>query len=330
MDRTKFLTLVLIFSIFIAVFYFYTPLIDGIVMGVAFAYAARPIKRSFSKVGNLAASLIATLIIFLPASMLITYGLFVGLNQFLYILSHHSDILNSILASLEAKGLHVEKNEVYRILSMFFGFLQSKLSTSIVEITKDVVILLLNILISAVVCFFVLRDSERFVKNSLNILPKDRRDEFGRFILKIDKTLESLWFGNLTFAIIIGSASLPFFLIFKVPFAPLLAALMFLAALIPIFAEWMLILPVGIYLLLKDLYLGSLFLAIGFLFLYLIPEIFLRPYFVGQMTKIHSLLLMLAFIGGGLFGGLGGFFLAPMLVAVLVGIYDYYTTSQGS
>jgi predicted PurR-regulated permease PerM len=128
-------------------------------------------------------------------------------------------------------------------------------------------------------------------------------------------------------AVLIGIASIPFFLAFNIPYTALLSGLIFLAALIPVFAEWMVLLPVTIYLALENVYTAFWFISLGFVFLYLIPEIILRPHFVGYTSKIHPLLILLSFLGGGLVGGVTGFFLAPMVVGVGTALYNYYTKS---
>ncbi len=149
------------------------------------------------------------------------------------------------------------------------------------------------------------------------------------FFDELDRTFTNLWFGNFVAALLIGIASIPYFIYFEIPYAPLLSGLMFLAALIPVFAEWMIILPVSVYLFFTDPLKAVWFLAIGGIFLYIIPELVLRPYFVGYTSKVHPLVLMVSFIGGGLVAGVSGFFLTPMLAALLTAIYNYYTSNKG-
>ena len=327
----KYWTLVLLLSILVVLaltFYFFTPLLDGIVMGVVFAYVAKPVKRKIEHVGRIKASVIATAIVILPISVLMFYGLIQGLNQAIYLITHYKVIESGILNILSKMGIEEGEEYVKWISSNVFSILQSSIQPSAVEITKKATLLILNFFISIVVCFYALADMENFVRRTTSVVPEDRRDEFRRFVEEIDVTFESLWFGNFVVAILIGLVSLPFFLYFNVPFAPLLSGLMFLAALIPIFAEWMIILPVSLYLLLVDVGRGLSFLLIGVVFLYVLPELILRPYFVGYTSKIHPLVLMLAFIGGGLVGGISGFFIAPMIVGLATAIYNYYTKEE--
>lgn len=322
------LLIVSVLAIICLTFYFFLPLLDGIVMGIVFAYVAKPIKRKLEPIGKIKASAIATIIVIVPISVLIFYGLFQGLNQAIYLITHYQIIESGLLDLLSKFGVERGEEYVKWITSNIFSILQRTVQPSAVEITKRATLLILNFFISIVVCFYSLADMERFVSRATSIVPDDSREELRRFIEEIDYTFESLWFGNFVVAIMIGLASLPFFLYFNVPFAPLLSGLMFLAALIPIFAEWMIILPVSLYLLLIDTGRGLTFLATGVVFLYILPELILRPHVVGYTSKIHPLILMLAFIGGGIVGGISGFFVAPMIAGLATAIYNYYTSDE--
>ncbi len=329
----KYWSLVLVVSIILILFltlYFFIPLLDGLVMGIVFAYVAKPVKRKIDHIGSTKASVIATLMVVLPIAVLIFYGIIQGLNQAIYLITHYKIIEEGILNFLSKFGIEEGEEYVRWITSNVFSILQSVVQPSAVEITKKATLLILNFFISIVVCFYALADMEKFVQRTTSVVPEDRREELRRFIREIDVTFESLWFGNFVVAILIGLVSLPFFLYFNVPFAPLLSGLMFLAALIPIFAEWMIILPVSIYLFLVDVGKGLTFLVVGVVFLYVLPELILRPYFVGYTSKIHPLVLMLAFLGGGLMGGISGFFIAPMIVGLATAIYNYYTKEESA
>lgn len=322
------LLIVSVLAIICLTFYFFLPLLDGIVMGIVFAYVAKPTKRKLEPIGKIKASAVATIIVIVPISVLIFYGLFQGLNQAIYLITHYQIIESGLLDLLSKFGVERGEEYVKWVTSNIFSILQKTVQPSAVEITKRATLLILNFFISIVVCFYSLADMERFVSRATSIVPDDSREELRRFIEELDYTFESLWFGNFVVAIMIGLASLPFFLYFDVPFAPLLSGLMFLAALIPIFAEWMIILPVSLYLLLIDIGKGLTFLITGVVFLYIFPELILRPYVVGYTSKIHPLILMLAFIGGGIVGGISGFFVAPMIAGLATAIYNYYTSDE--
>lgn len=311
----------------ILTFFFFLPLLDGIVMGIVFAYVAKPLKKRLEgKAGKLIACLVSTLIIIVPISFLMFYGIFQGVNQLIHIFTHQSEYEAKFIAMLSDAGLedrYVE--QIKRLVSTLISIIQSTLKLSAINVTVKAIMFLINFLISAIVCFYVLLDADNFVKRILRVLPEERRDEFSRFVAEVDETFLGLWSGNFVVAMLVGMASIPFFLFFNIPYVPLLSGLMFLAALIPVFAEWMVLAPIAIFLALKDLSSAIWFITTGFVFLYFLPEIIFRPHFVGYTSKIHPLVLMLAFIGGAVVGGVAGFFIAPMVAGLITAVYNYYT-----
>jgi len=316
-----------IVMLLILTFYFFYPLIDGIVMGVVFSYVAKPVKnRLRHKTGRIVSSLIATLVIILPISFLMFYGAFQGINQLIYLLAHQEEYGRNLTKTLIDAGIEEKYvSELQNMISTGLSMIQDRLRLSAIDVTVKTVLFLINFIISSVVCYYVLLDGENFVERLMKVFPEDRRSEFRNFVLEIDETFHGLWFGNFVFAIVIGIASIPFFMAFGIPFVPLLSGLMFLAALIPIFAEWMVLAPVALYLALKNIWMAGWFISLGFVFLYFIPELLLRPHFVGYTSKIHPLILMLAFIGGAIVGGVAGFFIAPMVAGLMTAVYNYYT-----
>jgi predicted PurR-regulated permease PerM len=53
-----------------------------------------------------------------------------------------------------------------------------------------------------------------------------------------------------------------------------------------------------------------------------VVELVIRPYIVYAKSSLHPLLVLLTFLGGGLMAGMVGFFLAPAMVGVVMGIYQ--------
>lgn len=323
-------TIALVLSIFfllIASLIFFYPLIDGIIMGIVFSYVAKPVKnRITEKIGNFFSSIVATLLIILPISFLMFYGAFQGLNQLIFIITHQSQYTGEFITALTNAGVEERYlTEIQRYLSSLVTIVQDRIRISAIDVTLNTVMFLTNFLISSIVCYYVLLDGGKFFERALRVFPDDRRSEFRSFLLEVDETYLGLWSGNFVVAVVIGIASIPFFFAFNIPFVPLLSGLMFLAALIPVLAEWMILAVITLFLALNDLYLAAWFMGLGFLLLYFIPELILRPYFVGYTSKIHPLVLMLAFIGGAIVGGLAGFFIAPMLAGLITALYNYYT-----
>ncbi len=327
MKNKLFLIILAFLSLFLI--YYYSPLLNGVVMGVVFAYVAKPIKNRL-RFGETLSSAISTVLILLPISFLMFYGILQGLNQLIYLLTHQKELSYSIAYTLREAGLP-EKYVAYVISAIpsVESYAKQYIKFSALNLTVKATMFFMNFLISAVVCFYALRDGERFADSMLSLIPRKYRDNFKELFMLIDETLVSLWFGNFAFAIIVGILSIPFFLIFGVPYIPLLSGLMFLAALIPVFAEWMVLLPVSAFLATKSLILAIWFLILGVVFMYILPELFLRPYFLGYASKIHPMLILLSFIGGAIAGGASGFFIAPTLTAIATAFYNFTAKSLG-
>ena len=311
--------------LFLFFVYFSLPLLDGIAMGFAFAYVAKPVKKKLdSRMGNFYSSIIATLIILLPVSFLMFYGIFQGLTQLIYLLTHRAELRTIVVKILTGAKLQRYLGYVLSYLPKLENFVENHIKTSFFNFTVKFIMFLMNFLISAIVCFYALCDGNRLFNSIVAMVPERCREEVVDLLTRIDETLVSLWFGNFAFAVLIGTLSVPYFLIFGVPYIPMLSGLMFLAALIPVFAEWMVILPIAAFLAVTNFVTAMWFLVTGIIFMYVVPELILRPYFVGYTSKIHPLLLLVSFIGGAMAGGILGFFVAPTVVAVLTAIYSHY------
>ncbi len=323
MEKNRLLLILTIIPAFILFLYLLSPLLDGIIMGIALAYVAKPIHEKLRlRFGDLISAFISTLIISIPIFFFFFYGIFQGISQLVYIMGNYDvvDFVNSLIKSVGASK--VISGIIYQIIH----FINTKIGDLAFKITTKFIFFAMNFVISIIVCFYIILDGKRVVDR---LLDSFGRDEVKEFFEELDKTFTGLWFGNFIAALLIGLASIPYFIAFGIPYVSLLSGLMFLAALIPVFAEWMVILPIAIYLFFIDPIKALWFTAIGAIFYYILPELILRPHFVGYTSKLHPLLLMLSFIGGGIVAGVSGFFFTPMLAATLSAIYSYFIKKEG-
>ncbi len=326
MERNKVILLLTVVTLVFLFLYLLSPLLDGIVMGIVLAYVARPMhSRLKNFTGDVLSAFISTMIIAVPLFVFLFYGIFQGVSQLISILGNLQDYviyLNTFISQLDPETAGIVKP----LFDQFLAFINKSLGNIAVNMTTKFILFIMNFFISTIVCFYSILDGKRVADRIIGAVFTDESAK--GFFDELDRTFTNLWFGNFVAALLIGIASIPYFLYFGVPYAPLLSGLMFLAALIPVFAEWMVILPVFVYLFFQEPIKALWFLGIGGVFLYIIPELVLRPYFVGYTSKVHPLVLMLSFIGGGLVAGVSGFFLTPMLAALLTAIYNYYTSTE--
>ena len=317
--------LFLIAVLFMAIF----PILDGIIMGITLYYAARPVyKYLFKKIKrkNLSALLTSVLFI-LPIFFMIFLLLFYSIDQIIKILSNPSKYSEIFLKLLKRWNIHESIIENIRLniptyINSVAQLVVSKLITwkNAVSLT----LIFLNLIIASLAVYYLLIKDNEITKVLATFFKKYRLEEWNTIIAEVDNCLETLWFGNFTFSIWIGILSYFFFRIFNTPFPELSSFFMFLSALIPIIAEWMVIVPLALYYFsIKGLYFGILFFISSLAVLYIIPELIIRPIYLEKKTKINAFLLLISFIGGGLSFGIKGFFLFPSIAAILCALYDH-------
>ncbi|RJS72228.1 MAG: AI-2E family transporter [Candidatus Syntrophoarchaeum sp. WYZ-LMO15] len=331
-DRIFYIILgVIIIAAFLILLKVISPIVDGIILGIVSAYVSRPIKARFAFLGKAISSGIATLCVIVPILIIVIMGLIEAVKQLIWVISHQAEILGGISAFIGADLPFNLTDVVYRWLPDLIGYITPLLHSIIsLETTMNLGILLLNIFVLIVVSYYLLADGERIIDAILKVTPPGNEGLMRRYIEEVDRTISGIYIGNFTVALLIGILTVPFLYAFRVPMIALIAALIFLAALIPLFAKWMVWLPISVYLFYRDgIYPAVAFFALVLIFIDVMPEFFLRPRLIGITSRIHPLPLVLAFIGGGITGGVAGFFGAPLLLGALVAAYNVYTLGRG-
>jgi len=83
------------------------PLVDGIILGLVFAYIARPIQIKFEKHRKLGA-LVASLCIFVPIVFIVGVGIVEILNQISWIIDNKTAVIGAILDFIRALNIPPE------------------------------------------------------------------------------------------------------------------------------------------------------------------------------------------------------------------------------
>ncbi|MCJ7443638.1 MAG: AI-2E family transporter [Methanotrichaceae archaeon] len=308
----------------VLILYFLSPFIDGLILGTVFAYVGRPVRDLFKtrrKLGALAASLS----IIVPLFLIFGLAMLEIANQILNIAQNQEVIRSAfynIIIGLEipefvGKGLAGNLQNIMEIVAPLVS------SIHVLSIGRTVSLALFNLLISIVVCYFLLLDGERFIESVMSLMPLEKIEIYRRYIERIDGILSGIFIATI-YTSLLGSflAALVFYA-FGVPRPFTAACFVFIAGMIPIFTAWMVLLPVALYRFftigLSD---ALIFFAVSACFIYLPSELLIRPYLVSVKSSIHPLLVMLSFIGGGIMAGISGFFLAPAVMGIIVGLYQ--------
>lgn len=313
--------LFLVAALFINIIF---PLLDGIIMGVVLAYVARPLKNIFDRYVPRLSPYFATIAIVLPIFLIIGLGVIEFFGTILWAIKNQDYVVGVLLRSVERLDLPAfARSRVIDIITNFTSYLMPILKQLPVgEIAKDVAIFIINIVIAVVLCYYLLVDGARLVDKIYEIIPDDIKDFSRKFMKHFDSILSAIFIGNIYNAIGVGILSLIVFWAFGFSDVLMLSALMLIASIVPFLAGWMVIAPLVIY---RYFEMGSqsalIFLLVSLLILIIPPEILIRPHIIQSRSNIHPMLIIIAFLGGALVGGIAGFFIAPILLGAIVAAY---------
>ena len=314
--------IVITLALIILISYFIWPLRDSLVLGLVFAYVGRPVRDLFGKRRQIG-SLAAIVCIVVPLCLIFAAGVFEILNQIRWLQSNQGEI---VATSIEfVSRIHIPQfifDELSRGMTNLMGIgLTLLTSLPVFSLGTAVTLGFINLLIAFCVCYFLLLDGERLVKALITVLRLEDRDFELRCLARIDCILSGVYMGSIFTAIVGGVASIAIFYFFGIPRPFAMASLVFLAGMVP-FLTWLIFIPTAIS---RYIEVGPMDAVIYFLAASILvhtAELVIRPYIVYAKSSIHPLLVLLAFLGGGLVAGISGFFLAPAMLGVVMGIFQ--------
>jgi predicted PurR-regulated permease PerM len=308
--------------------YYIWPLLDGLVLGLVFAYVGRPVRDLFGANRRIG-SLVAIICIVVPLSAIFAAGVIETSNQIRWLESHEREIV-SLLFELVSK-VHIPQailDEISRGMANLMGMgLNLLASLPVFSLGSTITLGIVNFLIAFCVCYFLLLDGDRLCKAVRELFSLEDDSFELRCLARIDNILCGVYMGSIYTAIVGGITSIAIFYIFEVPRPFAMASIVFLAGMVP-FLTWLVFIPtaIGRYIEIGPLDAWLFFLAASILVH--IAELVIRPYIVYTKSKLHPLLVLLAFLGGGLVAGIAGFFLAPAMVGVVTGIFQVMTEER--
>jgi predicted PurR-regulated permease PerM len=237
-----------IFLLFLLFVYILFPLADGLVLGLVFAYIARPIFMKLKRFRKLGA-LVATMCIVVPVVFIIGSGMIEILRQIIWVIENQADVINSALDLLRSIDVPAKYSDdvqqmIWNISTSFFPLL-SKIG--IVSYARNLMMFGINLLLAIFLCYFLLADGDGFYRATLRLVPEKHKSVFTRFLLHLDVILQGVFVGNASAALIVSVLSLIVFYAFGFSHVLALAALIFVASVIPMFAGYMVLLIMSLY-----------------------------------------------------------------------------------
>lgn len=183
------------------------------------------------------------------------------------------------------------------------------------SLVKGSVFNLIAFVVTFYLLFFFLRDRHRALLALRGLLPL-REVELDHLFQRINDTLHATIYGTLSVAALQGLLGGLMFWWLDLP-APLLwGVVMALLAVVPVLGAFVVWIPAAIFLLLEGRWEKALVLMLwGALVVGTIDNL-LRPLWVGQRLKQHTVLAFLSVVGGLLVFGAAGLILGPVTLTV--------------
>lgn len=182
---------------------------------------------------------------------------------------------------------------------------------------------IIQLFVALFALFFFLRDRAQTLGFLRKMLPISR-DESDRVFRTVHHTVHATVFGHVLVAVIQGALGGLMFWLLGLP-APLLwGVVMALLSIVPVLGAFVIWVPAAIYLALSgELVKAAILTAWGSLAVGTIDNI-LYPVFVGSRLRLHTLPVFVSIVGGLAFFGTAGVVLGPLVLALLMAVFDIW------
>lgn len=198
----------------------------------------------------------------------------------------------------------------------------SALLNTTLSVTTSVLSAVVDLLMGVVFSVYILAQKEtlgRQIKRLLYALfPEKRVTPFLAFLGRVSRTFSQFVTGQTIEAVILGTLVFLGMLILRLPYAPVIAVLVGVTALIPILGSWIGAI-VGALLILPVSFMQAIWFVVFLIVLQQIEGNLIYPHVVGKSVGLPGIWVFFAVIVGSGLGGIAGMLLGVPVCAV---IYD--------
>lgn len=198
----------------------------------------------------------------------------------------------------------------------------SALLNTTISVTTSVLSAVVNLLMGVVFSVYILAQKETLGRQLKRLLyavfPEKRVTPFLAFLSRASRTFSQFVTGQTIEAVILGTLVLLGMLILRLPFAPVIAVLVGVTALIPILGSWIGAI-VGALLILPSSFMQAIWFVVFLIVLQQIEGNLIYPHVVGKSVGLPGIWVFFAVIVGSGLGGIVGMLLGVPVCAV---IYD--------
>lgn len=269
-------------------------------------------------------SAISILIYFMVASVIQQFSSFVLYFQFL-LSPQGQRQLQPFIETLNKLG--ISQSQLTAFGEQIAGQLQG-LITQVIPVLSGIINVLISVVVIAVLSIYLLIDGGRIIRWLRYKTPIDQRDTINFLVTTVNQTIGGYFRGLLILATIAGVSTGIVLALLGVPYAALLAVVVFVFLFIPIIGGVI----SGALCIVLSLPQGWVTALIVTIFVILLLQVLigqiLSPRILGDSVKIHPIVAILALFAGtellgiGLLGGFLAVPLAGILQALLIAFWD--------
>lgn len=199
----------------------------------------------------------------------------------------------------------------------------NKLTANIWSATLTIFGGLVSFLTIFVLTFYILLEKESITNFLISVLPLDHKDKIVEVLKKIGDKVGAWLRGQLILCVIIAIATLIILIIFRVPYALILAVLAGILEIIPTIGPILAAIP-AILLALTISPLTALIVALCYFGLQQLESQILVPKIMGKVVGLSPVIIIIALlVGAKLFGILGAILAVPAAAAVIVAASEW-------
>jgi len=327
------LTLIALYGCYLLVAPFFKPILFASVVGILFYPVHSRIRRRMRN--KTVAALLTTLIVILLivfSSVLLGRALAAGVHEIYDSLNVNGDgreRLGAYLVGLFERALTL----VGRFLPISppdlrtAGMNQAQKGVAVIVnstagLLGGIAAVIGNALISFFILFFFFRDGKSILRRGYVLLPL-RVDQVQRLYARIEETLQAIVYGSIAMAGLQGVLTGVAFWALGLSSPVVWAIVTALCALIPVIGTAFVLAPAISMLLFSGHWVKALILlAWGLVVVHPIDNV-VRPYLIGERTKLSTLFVFFAVLGGLRAFGAMGVFIGPIILAATLALVSF-------
>ncbi|MFN3505170.1 MAG: AI-2E family transporter [Caldimicrobium sp.] len=181
----------------------------------------------------------------------------------------------------------------------------------------------LKIVFTLFTLYYFLVDGEKIVNLIKELIPGDSGEK-ERILARVSLILKGVLYGNILTALVQGFLALIIYFILGVPQYLFFSFLTMIASFLPFLGTALIWIPLSVYFFLSGSVLKGTILIILCALTVAQVDNLIKPFLIGEKTKLHNLLVFFSVLGGISQFGLTGLFLGPVILGFFLSVIDIY------